>query len=273
MIISKYPVAILWFVLAAGFFVPSATGQTTTSSSQHPDETTITGTVISSSRNTLVVRTPAGVHQLFVFDSDTVKPAAIAVGSEVSVRSTPTGEPGVRLATAVAISSAAATTPSQPPPGTEVVPASVRQLERDIERQSRRYGLGVRAGMTLDPELISVGLHARLGPFFDRDIAFRPNVEFAFGEITKLFAINLEGVYRLPISPRTGRWSSYVGLGPSFVFSHQDFEEDGIDFGDFEFDGGLNVLAGVSFRSGVFMEIKSTVWASPHLRFIFGYSF
>jgi hypothetical protein len=270
--ISIYTVAILWAVLAVGISTPLVMGQTTASSSQNPDETTMTGRVVSSSRNTLVIRTAGGLYQLFVFDSDTVKPPAIPVGSEVTVLSTPGTETGVRAATSVVVSSEAAPT-TQAQPGTDVVPASVRQLERDIERQSRRYGAGIRAGVGLDPEVVSVGLHARLGPFFDRNISFRPNVEFAFGEVTKLFAFNLEGVYRLPFTPRTGRWSSYVGLGPSFIFSHRDFEENGIDFGDFEFDGGLNVLAGVAFRGGVFMEIKSTVWASPHLRVIFGYSF
>jgi hypothetical protein len=267
---SMYPVVILWAVLAAGVAVPLAVGQTNTSS-QNPDENTMTGTVVSSSRNTIVIRTTAGSYQLFVYDSYTVKPPTIAVGSAVTVISTPGTEPGVRTATSVTVSSGAAPTTTQEKPGTDVIPASVRELERDIERQARRYGAGVRGGVALDPELISVGLHARLQ--FNRDIAFRPNVEFAFGEVTKLAAINLEGVYRLPISERTGRWSTYVGLGPSLVFSHRNFEEADIDFGDWDFDAGLNVLGGVAFRSGVFMEIKATVWASPHLRLIVGYSF
>ena len=43
---------------------------------------------------------------------------------------------------------------------------------------------------------------------------FRPNAEFAFGELTDMVALNLEGAYRLPISFRHGRWSAYVGAGP-----------------------------------------------------------
>jgi len=159
------------------------------------------------------------------------------------------------------------------------VPPEVRRIERDIERQVRRYQLGVRAGVALDPELVLVGVQAQVGPFFNRDVYFRPNVEFGFGEVTALFAINPEVIYRLPISSRQGRWSAYVGVGPGFNFLHQNFDrnEDGkrIDFGDFHSDVGLNVLGGIRYRSGMFMELKTTVYSdpSPTLRLIVGYNF
>ena len=60
------------------------------------------------------------------------------------------------------------------------------------------------AGAALDPELILFGVHSQLGPIFHRDAFFRPNAEFAFGEVTDLIALNLEGIYRLPISSRQG---------------------------------------------------------------------
>jgi hypothetical protein len=105
-------------------------------------------------------------------------------------------------------------------------------------------------------------------------------VEFAYGEVTALFALNLEAIYRLPVSSRTGRWSTYVGVGPAFTFLHQNFEKDTgggnrIDFGDFHYDVGLNILGGLRYRSGMFTELKTSVYAkpAPTLRLIVGYNF
>jgi hypothetical protein len=70
----------------------------------------------------------------------------------------------------------------------------------------------------------------------------------------------------------------YVGAGPCLSFIHRNFERaaagtNSIDFGEFDFQSGLNVLSGIEFRSGFFVEGKTTVWASPHLRLSFGYLF
>jgi len=240
------------------------------------DEETITGTVVSSSRNTLTVRSGTRQH-LFVFEPSTRKPATLPIGSQVRVASSPGEEPNVRVASAITILEAAA--PGQDTAMASAVPPEVRRLERDIERQVQRYQLGVRAGVALDPELVLVGVHAQVGPFFNRDVYFRPNVEFGIGEVTVLFAINPEVIYRLPISARQGRWSAYVGVGPGFNFLHQTFARNGndkrIDFGDFRSDVGLNVLGGIRYRSGMFMELKTTVYSnpSPTLRLIVGYNF
>ena len=246
----------------------------TRSEQQH----TITGTVVSSTRETLVVRTETNDFHLFVFDRATVKPRSIAVGSRVSVVSTPGEEPGVRLATSVV--ALETPTPGAAPPQTQPIPPAVRNLERDIQRQVRRWRAGVRAGAALDPELLLFGVHAQAGPLFHREVSFRPNAEFAFGEVTNLIALNLEAVFRLPISPRQGRWSAYVGAGPAFTFLHQNFERTegegrDIDFGEFNFDSGFNILTGVQFRTGTFFEVKSSVYSrpAPSLRLIFGYNF
>jgi hypothetical protein len=233
----------------------------------------------------VVVKTDQGAYRLFLFDRYTVKPRTIPTGAAVKVTSTPGAEPDVRVATTLAVAGGAATAEAKPAPGQakpagepEAVPASVRRLEDQIERQTRRYGAGVRGGVALDPELILVGVQARLGPFFSRNVSFRPNIEFGWGEVTRQFMINLDGIYRLPFVPRSGRWSPYVGGGPTLGFSHRNFEaaesgENTVDFGDFEFNGGLGILAGLEFRSGVFFEIKGTVYTTPHLRLIVGYTF
>ena len=256
-------------------FVPSMALSQTADSTQALDVTTTTGIVASATANVMVVRTEQGVHHVFIFDRFTAKPQTISVGSTVRVLSRPSGEPGVRLATDVIPTTASPS--AQQKESSEPVPQSVRQLESDIERQAKRYGLGFRTGAGLDPELLMLGVHAKMGSFFHRTVSFRPNAEYAWGEVTKLIALNLEGVFRLPFTPRLGRWSAYAGAGPSFVFSHRNFEENGeegsIDFGDFNYDGGLNILAGMEFRSGLFFEVKTTVYAAPHLRLIVGYTF
>ncbi len=186
----------------------------TTSPALGQEETnlrTFTGAVASSTRNTLVVRNSAGQHQLFVFDRDTTRPASLSVGSQVRVVSAPGEELGVRVAREVTIvqsgqNSASREEASSPATANveaaPVIPREVRQVERDIERQARRFQVGVRSGVALDPELVLMGVQSQIGPFFHPDIHLRPNIEFAYGEVTALFGLNLEAIYRLPISAR-----------------------------------------------------------------------
>jgi hypothetical protein len=239
------------------------------------------GTVVSSSRETTVVKTSDNQFQLFVFDQDTQKPLTLPVGTHVRLAYTSTDEPGVRLATNVTVLDAA---PSQQAgaPGTKQAPPppAVRNLESEIQKQVRHYRIGIRVGAALDPELFLFGIHSQLGPIFNRNVSFRPNAEFAFGEVTDLIALNLEATYRLPISSRQGRWSSYVGAGPALNFIHQSFQTSQgsgrtISFGNFEYQTGFNILTGLQFRRGTFVEVKSSLWSrpAPILRLIVGYTF
>jgi hypothetical protein len=253
----------------------------TTLRAQERDESTMEGTVVSATRETMVIRGDDNTHQLFVFERRTQRPRAIPAGSRVSVVSIAGDEPGVRRALSVSVLSAAPQGQSQaggqapaPPP------REVRELERDIERQVRRWRLGVRGGVALDPELISFGVQSRIGPIFTRNVTFRPNAEFSWGEVTDMIGLNLDVAYRLPITTRQGRWNTYVGVGPALNFVHQNFEREAgedrdIDFGNFEFDTALNVMAGVEFRRGTFMEVRTGIYAgpAPTFRVIFGYNF
>lgn len=270
------------FLVMTVILVTPMLSQTNNSSTRQQDESTISGTVVSSTRNTMVVKSENGQYQLFVYERDTVKPRFIATGSKVRVVSTAGDEAGVRTASTVTLLEAS----PKAQPGTRAesdpaVPPVIRQIERDIERQARRYRAGVRTGVALDPELVLIGVHAEVGPFFRRDISLRPNVEFAFGEVTALFALNLEAIYRLPITSRQGRWSSYIGAGPGFSFLHQNFERSNgvggkkVDFGEFHSSTGLNILGGIVYRSGMFLELKTSVYSrpAPTLRLILGYNF
>lgn len=222
----------------------------------------------------MVVRTTSGEHVLMVFNRDTDKPNTIAEGATVRVRSRPDAE-GTHVASSVELTTGSATAESGP---TEPVPPEVRRLERQIERQAKRFRAGVRAGVGLDPEIVTAGAHATLGPFFHPDVWLRPNAEIGFGEVTTLFALNFEAIYRLPITERQSRWTVYVGAGPGLNFIDRDFDaaeagEREIDFDDFDFEGSLNLLAGLESRNGMFLEMKSSVFSRPHVRLQIGYTF
>jgi hypothetical protein len=264
-------------LLIAGVLISTVTvSYSASTAAQQQNEIVTSGTVVSATRRTMVVRTESGQHVLFILERDTIRPRIIQTASTVNVVSRPDPE-GTQIARSVTVT-AAPPEPSQQAKRSEPIPVEVRQLEREIERQVRRYRVGVRAGVGLDPEVIIGGVHARLGPFFNRDVFFRPNAEFGFGEVTKLFAVNLEAAYRLPLSARQSRWSAYVGAGPGFNFIDRDFEEAqsgdrDIDFGDFDYESSLNIFTGVEFRTGMLLELKATAFSRPQVRLLLGYNF
>jgi hypothetical protein len=153
-------------------------------SARTPDQSSIEGTVVSTSRETLVVRTDDDNFYLFVFDRYTTRPGIIATGSRVRVLSRPGEQEGTRLATNIAELQAGAAT-TTPSPGTQAkpLPPAVRDLEQDIKSEARRWHLGVRAGAALDPELFLFGVHSQLGAVFNRNVFFRPNPELRLAKL------------------------------------------------------------------------------------------
>jgi hypothetical protein len=278
MSIRKFALSSGCFLLVAFSLLSTlAVSQENTTSAQPQSQSTIEGTVASATRQTFVVRTEDNQFYLFTFNRYTDKPQSIAVGSRVRVESRPGGETGTRLATRVSTLEAAPST-QQRAAGTEgaPIPESVRNVESDIRREAQRWRLGVRAGAAFDPELFLFGVHSQMGPVFSSRIFFRPSAEFAFGEVTDLIALNLEGVYRFPRSAERMNWSPYVGAGPALTFIHQNFQAGrNIDFGNFDFDAGFNILLGMQSRRGTFLEAKTSLWSrpAPVLRLIVGYNF
>jgi len=267
------------FLLLPFFTITPSSCQEPKITSPQVTNDVLEGTVTSSSRETMVMRTVDDQFRLFVFDQDTRKPRTLSPGTRVRVSSTPTDEAGVRLAVSVIPllkEPAAAQAGERPAPKEASPPASVSKLEREIERNVRRWRVGVRAGAGLDPELFLFGVHSQIGPIFTRNVSFRPNAEFAFGEVTDLIALNLEAIYRLPITARQGRWSAYAGAGPALNFIHQSFNGSrSFSFGSFDYETGFNVLTGFQSRRGTFVELKTSLWShpAPTLRLIVGYTF
>jgi hypothetical protein len=175
--------------------------------------------------------------------------------------------------------------PAQPsgtqstPAAQQNVPARAQEAEDAVERVFRRFGIGVEGGVALDPELIDFGAHATFGPVFNRNVQFRPGIEFGVGEVTTTFGVNLDVLYLLPGAARQTRWVPYVGAGPNFGVSHQAFEgstDQGnrFDFSDTDFEGGLNFIAGVRNRNrGLFMEMKATAYGVSNVRLLVGFTF
>ena len=155
-------------------------------------------------------------------------------------------------------------------------PEKVRDIESEIKRESRRWHVGVRAGAAFNPELFLFGVQSQIGPLFHPRVQFKPNAEFDFGEVTDLVALNLEGVYRFSADYRRRNWIPYIGAGPALIFIHQNFERGReIDFGNFDYETGFNVLVGAQNRRGTFFEMKTSLYSgpAPKLRLIIGRTF
>ena len=160
------------------------------------------------------------------------------------------------------------------------VPAQAQRAEDAVERAVRRFRLGVVGGVGLDPELIMFGAHGAFGPIFNRNVSFRPGIEFGVGELTTLFGINLDVLYTLPGAARGTRWTPYAGAGPNFALSHRGFESDDdvddanrFDFSDTDFEPGFNFVAGARTQGGFFLEMKATAYGVSNIRLMAGFDF
>lgn len=267
-------------LLVSSFLVLPAKGQQGTPSSHAENDNTVEGTVVSATRNTLVVRTDDNQFQLFTYDRSAIHAGSLSPESRVRVTAGAADENGTRVASDITVLSAAsaAGTGATGDKGAQAapVPGKIRDVESDIKRESRRWRMGVRAGAAFDPELFTFGIQSQMGPIFHPRVLFRPNAEFAFGEVTDLVALNLEAIYRFSAASRRGNWTPYLGAGPAMIFIHQSFQSGRqIDFGNFDYETGFNVLAGVQSRRGMFAELKTSLYSgpAPKLRLIFGYNF
>jgi hypothetical protein len=282
---TRLPAVVCCFVFLPIFFVlPSQAQPGTTAGSSNNQS--VEGTVVSTTRDTLVVRGDDGESHLFRYESEATRPATLAQGARVQVTAGAADENGTRTATNVTVLSApaggeggaAGRSTGARDRGAQAapVPEKVTEVESEIRREARRWRLGVRGGAAFNPELFMFGIHSQMGPIFHPRFQFRPSAEFDFGEVTDLIALNLEGVYRFATPYKGGRWIPYIGLGPALIFIHQNFQQGrSIDFGNFDYETGFNVLAGVQSRRGTFVELKTSLYSgpAPRLRLIVGYTF
>jgi len=158
------------------------------------------------------------------------------------------------------------------------VPCQIGFSADALKKSIGRARIGVRAGVTLDPELIAFGAQVEFGPIF-RNIWVRPSTEFAFGEVTKVYSLNPEFTYYLPFigyGPNQSRWNTYIGSGPTFSIERRSFKDvpgqpDTIS--DWNSDVGLTLFVGMSQKNGMFVELKGQAYSSPSVRLYMGYRF
>jgi hypothetical protein len=124
-------------------------------------------------------------------------------------------------------------------------------------------GVGVRAGASVDPDQFYFGGHFETPALVDR-VHLRPNLEIGVGDNVTLVAVNIEAVYKYPLSGSA--WTLYGGGGPAINF--YNFDDDGSDT-----EAGFNFVGGLEHDRGLFFEIKLGAGDSPDLKFGIGYSF
>ncbi len=122
-------------------------------------------------------------------------------------------------------------------------------------------GIGVRAGVSGDPDQFYAGLHYETKELIDR-LRFRPNIELGVGDDVTLVALNFEFAYRFPLNGKV--WNVYLGAGPALNI---------YDNHDTELQGGFNILVGLAHRRGLFTELKVGLGDSPGVKFGVGYQF
>jgi hypothetical protein len=158
------------------------------------------------------------------------------------------------------------------------VPPEIRVLERQVERQLRRYNAGIVGGVSVQPELIMAGGHVTFERVFRPAVSVRPSVQLGFGELTTLLGIDLDVLYSFPGATRRTPWAPYVGAGPTVGFRHRSLEgedDDGnrFDFGDFDAEHGFNFIVGMRNRNGTFFEMKATASGISDVRLLAGVTF
>lgn len=161
---------------------------------------------------------------------------------------------------------AQAAPPAPPPP-------QVRHVESQIKQKVRRWHIGGSIGAGFDPELFMFDAQSQIGPIFHQRFLFQPNAVFGFGELTNMFAVNLEGAYRFQALVH-GRWTPYFGMGPSLNFIHRAASSKDVSFSNFSYKTGFNVFLGAQ-KNRTFVEVKTSLWSgdSPVLRLFLGYNF
>jgi hypothetical protein len=248
---------------------PSATSAQTQGNDQ-----VIEGTVVSTTRHTLVVRLDDNHYHLFTYAAGIVPKGTVKPGARVRVHGSAPDEEGTQVAESVTViqpgsaaaNSGAGAQAAPPPP-------QVNQVSKEIEREARRWHVGGKIGTGLSPELFMLGPQAQFGPFFSPHLLFRPNAEFGFGELTDMYAINAEAAYRFNTTFH-GQWTPYVGMGPSFNFINQSASSGKVSFSNFNYKTGFNVFVGAQ-KNKTFVEVKTALWSAqaPVFRVFVGYNF
>jgi hypothetical protein len=243
------------------------------------------GTVTTMGRGSMIVQTDQGRFVVYALEPSFIRIPVVEPGARVRVTTASNDSDPAPVALSIETLPPRQGLAQQ---RSQNVPPDVTRLQTEIERQARRFRIGLDAGVALDPELISINAFTTFTPFLQRGIMVRPNVELAFGEVTTLIGLNVEGLYMLPGLRRSIRWAPYVGAGPNFTFSHRGVDEsefidpavpalpaddDRFDFSQWDWNNGVNFIVGARNPSGTFFEMKATAWGVATIRMLGGFEF
>lgn len=128
--------------------------------------------------------------------------------------------------------------------------------------------VGVRAGLSANPDQFFIGAHLRTGPLTDR-LWFQPNIEAGFGDNRTTVGFNLEFAYWIPLQ---NGWNAYFGGGPALNLNSFEARR-GVGGRDTDVGPGLNLLLGLARPRGIFGEFKVGALDSPEVKFLVGWSF
>ena len=131
-------------------------------------------------------------------------------------------------------------------------------------------GVGVRVGVSADPDQFLFGGHMETAPLLER-LVFKPNAEIGNGSDLVVIGLNLEFAFKIDLDDQA--WSPYVGAGPALNIIDRNSNGRSRGGDDTNVEGGFNILIGVEHEGGLFTELKVGALDSPDLKFVVGYVF
>ena len=145
-----------------------------------------------------------------------------------------------------------------------VVPVAEAQGDIGVRR------VGIRGGLTVDPDQVHVGLHVNAGQFASK-VRFQPSFDVGFGSNRVVGTINIDALYTF--EPRS--WAPYLGGGLGVSLTHRDSGRKAGGAGDFDVGAGLNLIGGFEWgeASKYLLEARVGVGDLPDLKLTVGINF
>jgi opacity protein-like surface antigen len=142
---------------------------------------------------------------------------------------------------------------------------TVAQAQSDIG--VRR--VGIRGGLTVDPDQGHIGMHVNAGNFAPR-VRFQPSFEIGFGSNRVVGMINIDAFYDFDASG----WSPYLGGGLGVgIISRDRGRNDGDD--DVNVEAGVNLVGGFEWGEAnkYLLEARVGIGDIPDFKLTVGLSF
>jgi len=129
--------------------------------------------------------------------------------------------------------------------------------------------VGIRGGLTVDPDQGHVGMHINAGNFAPK-VRFQPSFEVGFGSDRVVGMIHVDAFYRFDASG----WSPYLGGGLGIgIISHDRGRNDGDD--DVNVEAGVNLVGGFEWgpTDKYLLEARVGIGDIPDFKLTIGISF